>query len=146
MNYTLLNLNTPVEIINETIGNGIIRSLGMKVTSVSDGFVEGFFTLSDKNCRPDGVLHGGTNLAFAETLAGLGSMLITDLQEYDVLGTQVSGSHTGMLKEGRAIGQAQILHRGRKTHVWHVTVRNEDGRLISTIHVTNMIVPRNGRA
>jgi uncharacterized protein (TIGR00369 family) len=145
MNYTLLDLNTPVELINEAMQNGIVSSLGIKITGVEYGLVEGFFILSDKNCRPDGFLHGGTNLAFAETLAGLGSMLITDLKEYDVLGTHVSGSHTGMLKTGRAKGEARILHRGNKTHVWNVDVRNEEGRLISTIHVTNMIVKRNGR-
>ena len=88
-------------------------------------------------------LHGGANLALAETLAGLGSMLLVDNEKFDVLGTQVSGNHTGVLKEGKALAKAKIVHKGNKTHVWNVDIKSEDGRLISTVRVTNMIVLKN---
>lgn len=145
MDFTLLNLDTPVELINSAMQEGLISSLGIEITGVEYGLVEGALMLSDKNRRPDGkILHGGTNLAFAETLAGVGSMLITNLKEYDVLGAHVSGSHTGMLKTGKAKGEARIVHRGKKTHIWNVDIKNEEGRLISTISVTNMIVRKHG--
>ena len=60
----------------------------------------------------------------------------------DVLGIQVNGNHTGTLPKGKAIAKAQILHQGKQTHVWNVDVKNEEGRLISTARVTNMIVRR----
>ena len=107
--------------------------------------MEGYFTLSEKNSRPDGILHGGANLAMAETLAGLGSMLIIDLNEFDALGSQVSGNHTGTLKQGKALATAKIIHRGNKTHLWNIDVKNEEGRLISTVRVTNMIVKKNDK-
>jgi uncharacterized protein (TIGR00369 family) len=143
MDFTLLNLNTPLEFINRAMQKSLIGNLGIEVTRIDDGLVEGYLILSEKNCRPDGILHGGANLAFAETLAGLGSMLITDLKKHDVLGTHVSGNHTGTLKAGKALAEAKIIHRGNKTHIWNVDVKNEEGRLISTIRVTNMIVKRN---
>jgi 1,4-dihydroxy-2-naphthoyl-CoA hydrolase len=143
MDITLLNLNTPLELINRAMQNSLIGNLGIEVTKIDNGLVEGFLLLSEKNCRPDGILHGGANLAFAETLAGLGSMLITDIKEYDVLGSHVSGNHTGTLKSGKALAEAKIIHRGNKTHIWNIDVKDAEGRLISTIRVTNMIVKRN---
>ncbi|RIH63345.1 PaaI family thioesterase [Mariniphaga sediminis] len=143
MDITLLNLNTPLEFINQAMKKSLIGNLGIEFVKIAEGLVEGFLPLSEKNSRPDGILHGGANLAFAETLAGLGSMLLVDLKEFDVLGTQVSGNHTGILSEGKALGEAKIIHRGNKTHIWNVDVKNEEGRLISTVRVTNMIVKRN---
>jgi hypothetical protein len=70
-------------------------------------------------------------------------MLLVDLSGCDVLGTQVSGNHTGVLAQGKALAEAKIIHRGNKTHIWNVDVKNEEGRLISTVRVTNMIVERN---
>jgi uncharacterized protein (TIGR00369 family) len=143
MDLSLLNLNTPLQMINQGMKESLIGNLGIEVTKTGEGLVEGFLLLSEKNSRPDGILHGGANLALAETLAGLGSMLLVDLKEFDVLGTQVSGNHTGVLIQGKALAEAKIIHRGNKTHIWNVDVANEDGRLISTVRVTNMIVKRN---
>lgn len=143
MDLSLLNLNTPLQIINQGMKESLIGNLGIEVTKTGEGLVEGFLLLSEKNSRPDGILHGGANLALAETLAGLGSMLLVNLKEYDVFGTQVSGNHTGVLIQGKALAKAKIIHRGNKTHIWNVDVANEDGRLISTVRVTNMIVKRN---
>ncbi|MGM0621351.1 MAG: PaaI family thioesterase [Bacteroidota bacterium] len=145
MDLTLLNFNTPIDLINKAMQKSLIGNLGIEVTKIGDGRVEGYFTLSEKNSRPDGILHGGANLALAETLAGLGSMLIIDLNEFDALGTQVSGNHTGVLKKGKAIATAKIIHRGNKTHLWNVDVKNEEGRLISTVRVTNLIVKKNDK-
>lgn len=143
MDFSLLNLNTPLQVINQGMKESLIGNLGIEVTKTDDGLVEGFLPLSAKNSRPDGILHGGANLALAETLAGLGSMLLVDLNEYDVLGAQVSGNHTGVLVKGKALATARIIHKGNKTHIWNVDIENEEGRLISTVRVTNMIVKRN---
>jgi hypothetical protein len=143
MNLSLLSTETPLELLNQWVKNSLIGNLGIEFTKVDIGLVEGFFTLSEKNCRPDGALHGGANLAMAETLAGLGSMLLVDNEKFDVLGTQISGSHTGMLKQGKALAVAKIIHQGSKTHIWNVDISNEEGKLISTVRATNMIVLRN---
>ena len=130
MDLRLLNLDTPLELINQSVQKSLIGNLGIEITQIDKGVVHGALRLSEQNSRPDGILHGGANLAMAETLAGLGSMLITNLQEQDVLGTHVSGNHTGVLAKGRALAVAKIIHQGNKTHVWNVDITNEEGRLI----------------
>ncbi|MHA7112542.1 PaaI family thioesterase [Sunxiuqinia elliptica] len=143
MDFSLLTAETPLELINQTTQNSLLGSLGIEFTKIEPRTIEGTMELSEKNCRPDGLLHGGANLALAETLAGLGSMLLVDFKSYDVRGIQVTGSHTGSLKKGKALGVAKIIHEGNQTHVWNVDITNEEGRLISTARVTNMIVKRN---
>lgn len=143
MDFTMLSLSTPLELVNKAMKNTLAGNLGITVTHIGEGIVEGHLELSEKNNRPGGILHGGANLAMAETLAGLGSMLLVNLKETEVLGTHVSGNHTGVLSEGKALATAKIIHRGNKTHIWNVDVRNENGKLISSIRVTNMIVKRN---
>ena len=143
MNITLLNSDTPLESLNQWVRNSLIGNLGIEFTKTEPGLVEGFLILSEKNSRPGGILHGGANLAIAETLAGLGSMLLVDNEKFDVLGTQISGNHTGILKEGKALAKAKIVHQGNKTHIWNVDITDEGGRLISTVRVTNMIVLKN---
>ena len=142
MDFSQLNINTPLDILNHYSKESMVGNLDIQFTRIEEGYVEGEMPLSNKNSRPGGILHGGANLAFAETLAGLGSMLIVDFSEFDVLGIQVNGNHTGVLKNGKALASATIVHRGKQTHVWNVDVKDEAGRLISTARVTNMIVRR----
>ena len=144
MDLSALNIDTPVEIINLAIGNSLVGNLGIRIKKIADGEVEAYMLVNEKTSRPDGMLHGGANLALAETLAGLGSMLLVDMNAFDVLGIQVNGNHTGVAKEGQVNAVAKIIHKGNQTHVWNVDVSNEDGKLISTARVTNMIVKRNG--
>ena len=142
MDLSLLNFDTPPDLINQAMKHSQIGNFGITVTAVGDGVVEVYLILSEKICRPDGILHGGTNLAMAETLAGLGSMLIIDMNEYNSYGIQVSGNHIGVLSEGKALAKANIIHRGNRTHIWHVEIKREEGRLLSSIRVTNMILKR----
>lgn len=142
MDFSQLSIDTPLEILNQFSHKSLVGNLGIQFTQISHGQVKGEMLLSEKNSRPGGILHGGANLALAETLAGLGSMLIVDFANYEVLGIQVNGSHTGTLKKGKAIATAQIIHEGKQTHIWNVDVKNEEGRLLSSARVTNMIVKR----
>ncbi|WP_297091220.1 PaaI family thioesterase [uncultured Draconibacterium sp.] len=145
MDITQLSFETPVELINLALENSLIGSLGIIITKIGEGEVEGMMPLSSKNSRPDGILHGGANLALGETLAGLGSMLLVDMKAFDVLGIMVNGNHTGVLKNGSATALAKIIHQGKQTHIWNVDIFNQEGKLISAVRVTNMITEKNER-
>lgn len=145
MDITLLTLDTPLSVINAALRDSLIGSLGIEITKIAEGHVEGILNLSAKNSRPGGILHGGANLAMGETLAGLGSMLLVDMKTSEVLGIMVNGNHTGVLREGAVKAVAKIIHRGKQTHVWNVDISSEEGRLISSVRVTNMITEKNDR-
>jgi uncharacterized protein (TIGR00369 family) len=145
MNIPILTIETPIELVNAFAKQTLVENLGIRFTAIGEGFVEATMPVDERTVRPGGLLHGGANLALAETIAGLGSMLSVDINEFDVLGIQVSANHTGTAFSGLVYARAEILHPGVQTQVWNVEIRNEDGKLISTSRVTNMIVKRNGK-
>lgn len=143
MDLSLLNTNIPIDLLNASMTNSLISSLGIVIEAVSEGEVIASMPVSEKTMRPGGILHGGANLALAETIAGLGSILIIDSNEYDARGIQVSANHVGAATEGSVRATAKIVHQGKQTHVWNVEITRNDGKLISTARVTNMIVKKN---
>lgn len=145
MTFPILTVSTPIALINQYIKDTMVENLGIEFTAIGQGWVEATMPVDKKTIRPGGLLHGGANLALAETVAGLGSMLAIDLNEFDVLGIQVSANHTGGASNGLVFARAEIVHSGNQTHVWNVEIKNNAGKLISTGRVTNMIVKRNGK-
>lgn len=91
-----------------------------------------------RNMQPFGYLSGGAILALAETLAGVGSSSLCpgDI----VVGMNVQANHVHSTKEGDTITAiGTIIHQGRQTHVWNITVTNEASQLVSSISVTNFV-------
>jgi len=57
------------------------------------------------------------------------------------VGMTVSGNHVHAARKGdTVVATARIIHRGHKTHVWQVEVRNEATQeLVSMVMVTNSV-------
>lgn len=145
MNIPKLSVETPVEMLDYYLKNTMVEHLGIQFTGYGEGWVEATMPVDHRTFRPGNILHGGANLALAETIAGFGSMLTVDITLFDVRGIQVSASHTGKAEEGTVFARAEALHIGKRTHVWNVDIRSASGKLLSTARVTNMIVKRDGK-
>lgn len=96
--------------------------------------------VDESSRQPMGYLSGGASLALAETLAGAGSAALCP--DKVCVGIQVSGSHVRAVPDGDTVNAlARIVHQGSTLHVWNVDLTDGCGRLISTAHVTNYILP-----
>lgn len=132
-----------VEQINALSPGTLMSNLGILCTDVAKGYVEGTMPVDQRTSQPLGIIHGGANLAFAETLAGLGSVMLLEEGEMQV-GAQVSGNHVASALTGDVmVGKASIMHKGRSTHVWSVEVYSQrSGKLIHTARVLNSIIKK----
>lgn len=132
-----------VEQVNDIIPGTLMASLGIRCTAIAKGFVAGAMPVDERTSQPLGIIHGGANLAFAETLAGLGSVALLD-DEHIQVGAQVSGNHVSSAVVGDTMrGEAKIMHQGKSTHVWSVEIYSErSGKLIHTARVLNSILRR----
>ena len=93
--------------------------------------------------QPLGLLHGGASVVLIESLGSIGSSLLIDLEKKYPVGLEVNANHVGSMKQGNVLGTATIIHKGTKTHVWTVDVKDEEsGRLICTGRLTVMIVEK----
>jgi len=127
--------------LNDLCKGTFISFLGIEFLDFGEDFVEAQMPVDNK-LQPMGLLHGGASLALAETIASGGSYLLVDPTKYDVLGLQVSGNHLSSVREGLLHARAEIIHRGKKTHIWDVKIKSDEGKLISVTRVTMMIVKK----
>lgn len=132
-----------IQEINALCKGSFIGYLDIEFLDYGDDFVEARMPVGVNKLQPVGFLHGGASLALAETVAGAGSLLIVDETKFDVLGLQVTGNHISTVSSGDVFARAEIVHKGNFTHVWDVNITTGDGRLISIVRVTNIIIEKN---
>lgn len=132
----------PLDLLNERARHALMGNLGIQYTYASDERVEATMPVDYRTRQPFGILHGGATLALAETVAGLGSMIICESDEI-VVGMQVSGNHISSAHEGDTVrAVATIVHKGRSSHVWNVDVFTSTNKLVSSIRVVNSIIKK----
>lgn len=132
----------PIDQLNARGKHALMGNLGIQYTYASEGRVEATMPVDERTRQPFGILHGGATLALAETVAGLGSMILVKPDEI-VVGMQVSGNHISSAHEGdtvRAVGT--IIHKGRSSHIWNVDVFTSTDKLVSSIRVVNSILQK----
>ena len=132
----------PLDLLNERARHALMGNLGIQYTYASDERVEATMPVDYRTRQPFGILHGGATLALAETVAGLGSMIICEPDEI-VVGMQVSGNHISSAHEGDTVrAVATIVHKGRSSHVWNVDVFTSTNKLVSSLRVVNSVIKK----
>ncbi len=132
----------PLDQLNAQARHALMGNLGIQYTYADQNRVEATMPVDQRTRQPFGILHGGATLALAETVAGLGSMILCQPDEM-VVGMQVSGNHISSALEGdtvRAVGT--IVHKGRSSHVWNVDVFTSTNKLVSTVRVVNSVMKK----
>ena len=132
----------PLDALNAQAQTTLMGNLGIQYTYASHERIEATMPVDHRTRQPFGILHGGATLALAETVAGLGSMVICNPDEF-VVGMQVSGNHISSAHEGDTVrAVATIVQKGRSSHVWNVDVFTSTEKLVSSIRVMNSVMKR----
>lgn len=134
-------VNRPsLENINTFFAHSMERHMEIKITEVTDNAVIGSLEVSERNCQPIGILHGGASAAFAESLANLGSHLTIDLTHSYSLCADLNISHLRPTRKGMVTGTATPVHLGRRSQVWNVDLRDASDQLIAVAKVTKVVI------
>lgn len=136
-----MNLDKFIEMADKV--EFLATTLGMQLVSTPEPD-EAVATLKVTQAvgQPAGFLNGGTSLAVAENLAGIGSSALDE--EHFPMGLNVTANHLHAVPIGQTIkAVAKILHQGKTTHVWNVDIFDEDGTLCFTSRVTNYMITIN---
>ena len=123
---------------------GLERTLGIEFSSTPEAdTVMATMPVDSRNVQPYGYLNGGATVALAETLAGVGSILLAP--GHICVGMSITASHLRPARKGDTVtALARVIHKGRQTHLWRVDVSDGAGHTISTINVTNFITDKEG--
>ncbi len=113
--------------------------LGVEFEETSPERVVARLTIRDELRTVGGALHGGTLMAFADTVGAVATVLNLP----PGAGTTTLESKTNFFAAGRTgvvRAESTPLHRGKRTMVWQTKVTDESGRMLSLTTQTQMVL------
>jgi uncharacterized protein (TIGR00369 family) len=128
--------------LNAAGAGSLWEALSQRVEIASPERVVMTMPVGPASRQPMGVLHGGATVALAESAASVGTWLGIDRAHEDCYGLEISCNHLRTRREGLLRAEAVPLHRGRRTWVWDIRVRDGVGELIAVARCIVAVVPR----
>ena len=119
------------------------ESLGIVITEQGPDFLRGTMPVDARTKQPFGLLHGGSSVLLAETLASFAGYLCLDPDaNQQAAGIEINANHLRAVTEGKVTGTARPIHIGRATQVWEVRIEDDKGRLTCISRMTAAVVGR----
>ncbi len=122
--------------------NTLMETLDIEIVEITDEYVLGKMPVTPKVHQPDGVLHGGASVAFAETIGSMASFLLNNSTDFVIRGIEISANHIKSIKEGFVFAKASAIHKGRTTQLWEIKITDEEDNLISLVKLTTISLPK----
>jgi uncharacterized protein (TIGR00369 family) len=116
-------------------------ALGIEITDLTDGCLEGRMPVDGRTHQPMGLLHGGASVALAETLGSIAAALRVDPAKQACVGLEINANHIKGVRDGWVRGRATPLHVGRSTQVWEIRITHEEtGALVCISRITMAVI------
>ncbi len=131
-----------LEDVNQRGKNTLVEYLGMVFTKIEDDSLTIIMPVNERTRQPLGILHGGANVALAETVASTAANLVLDLEKFYAVGLEINANHLRSVKEGLITAITRPIHLGRTTQVWHIDIFNDNGKQTCVSRMTAAIIPR----
>ena len=127
---------------NKRCKNTLMETLEIEYVDVGKDFLVAKMPVNSRVHQPYGLLHGGATAALAESVGSAASSFFVDNKKFMVKGIELSINHVKSIKEGVVTATANVLHKGRTTHLWEIKVTNENNELISISKLTNIVLEK----
>jgi len=122
----------------------LVENLGIIFTRQGSDFLEAEMPVNERTIQPHRILHGGANLALAETIGGALSVMVLDPDTYVVKGMEINANHVRSIPYGnKVIAKATFLHRGKNSHIVQIDIRDIENNRVSICRLTNFIQKNN---
>lgn len=114
--------------------------LGIELVEVAPEKVVATLAVRPDLCTAGGILHGGSIMAFADTLGAIGT-IVNMPQGASTATIESKTNFVGGAPNGTSVrGEATPVHKGRTTQVWQTRVTGADGRLVALVTQTQIIM------
>jgi len=122
---------------------GIAKALGVEFTELGPERVVATMPVDERHHQPLGYLHGGVSVLLAESVASVGGWLNCPPGKV-AFGSEIGASHVRPKRGGALTAVGTPVHRGRRSQVWNVEVRDEEDKLVCVSRCTLAIVDAEG--
>lgn len=115
--------------------------LGIEITNVEDGKMNAEMLVKKEFFAPNGFLHAGSIITFADTIAGYSSIAHLPENGKSFTTLELKCNFIKAIREGKMKCACVAEHLGRTTHVWRVIVSNmESEKKIALFSCTQLIL------
>ena len=73
-------------------------------------------------------------------MASIGATVNLDVERQRAVGLEINANHLRSVRDGTLTAVATPIHRGRKTQVWGIEIRDEEEKLVCTSRCTLAIL------
>jgi 1,4-dihydroxy-2-naphthoyl-CoA hydrolase len=128
--------------LNNTKHQTMVTHLGIEFTGIGDDYLEATMPVDHRTIQAMGLLHGGANVALAETLGSLAASLTVNQEKQAVVGLEINANHLKSVRSGKVKGIAKPIHLGKSTQVWEIKIFNEADQLCCISRLTMAILDK----
>ena len=127
--------------IQERLKGILPELLGIQLVEVTPDKVLATLVVRPELCTTGKILHGGSIMAFADTLGAIGT--VVNLPPGASTATIESKTNfIGGAGEGTTVtGECTPVHKGRTTQVWQTRVTDAEGKLVALVTQTQIVMP-----
>ncbi len=131
-----------VDQLNAISKTTMVDHLGIEFTAVGEDYLEATMPVDHRTKQPMGLLHGGANVALAETMGSLAASLTIDLTRQVCVGLEINANHVRGVKDGKVKGVVRPIHVGKSTQIWEIKIYNESEQLCCISRITMAILDK----
>jgi uncharacterized protein (TIGR00369 family) len=114
--------------------------LGIEFDEAGDGAMRARLELAEKHMAPNGYLHAGTVVGFADSACGYGCILNLPEGATGFTTIELKTNFLRSANEGTIECEARLVHGGRTTQIWDATVTDAEARRMALFRCTQLIL------
>ena len=123
--------------LSDSGGGELCRKMGIEFLELSAEFSVATMPV-DGNTQVVGLLHGGAHVVLGESLGSISSAIHAGPGRYAV-GIEINATHSKSVTSGIVTATCTALVLGRTLCTHEIVIRDEEGRRLSTVRMTNML-------
>jgi len=115
--------------------------LGIEITDIEEGKMSALMAVKKIYFAPNGFLHAGSIVTFADTVAGYATIAHLPKKGKSFTTLELKCNFIKAIKDGHLECECKADHLGRTTQVWRVTVRDQASKKkIAVFSCTQLIL------
>jgi 1,4-dihydroxy-2-naphthoyl-CoA hydrolase len=126
-----------VERLVSSGGGALARKMGIEFLELSADHSVATMPVED-NTQVVGILHGGAHVVLGESLGSVSSAIHAGPGRIAV-GIEINASHSRSVSSGTVTATCTAISLGRTLATHEIVVRDETGRRLSTVRMTNFL-------
>lgn len=114
--------------------------LGIEFEEPGDRVMRGRLAIEEKHMAPNGYLHAGTVVGFADSVAGYGCLFHLPEGATGFTTIELKTNFLGSARDGTIQCEARMVHGGRTTQLWDATVADSTGKPLALFRCTQLVL------